>query len=146
MPNSPFVKKGDKCDIKFYLKVDNDGLVILSPEDLSKLPSMTKDEYDECNVTVNPLNWGTVCNLQSNSHVFDQESGKKVFDGDRYVQLKLRALVISWDFTYKDQDGEDVPVEVSEDSVDALHSLVGDYVLKEYNRRYEMTDDDRKNF
>jgi hypothetical protein len=145
MSNSVFVKKNDKCKIKFFVKVDDDGISILSPNQLGKEASLKQKDYDECNLSVTPLNWGTICNLQSESHIFDHETGKKAFDGDRYMKSKLRALIVEWDFTYKDQDGDDISVEVSDESVSALHSLVGDYILKEYNKRFEMSEDDRKN-
>ena len=69
----------------------------------------------------------------------------RVFDSDKYVQLKLTAIITDWSFKVKNIKGEDIPVKVTGENIDALHPVIANFILHSYNERFEMTEESRKN-
>jgi len=142
---SVFVENEQLTDMKFYVKSDDSGVNVLTQEQVSKLPSSQRSDYEECHVFIRPLTWGASCDLQSQSMAFDMNSGHRYFDTDSYVRHKMKAIIGAWSFTTVAPNGESVPVPVSEEAIDRLHPAVADFILKQYNERFEMTEKDRKN-
>ena len=140
-----FVRRSDSSDVKFFVKNEKSSVEIRSGDEVEKLPKLKRAEYEQCIVSLRPLTWGQSCDLQSNATTVDMSVGRKLFDADQYVRAKLRAIISEWSFTSTNPEGKEVPIEVTDEAVDSLHPVVADYLLKEYSRRFEMSDDDRKN-
>ena len=142
---SVFVLHDQTSDVIFYVKTKGGSVRIISPEARSELLSNERDEYEECQVSLRPLSWGTSCDLQSQSTCVDINVRQRVFDPDLYVRLKLKAIIASWTFMAKNDDEEEQLVPVNEKNIDSLHPVVADYLLREYAQRFELSEEDRKN-
>lgn len=140
-----FVRDDQIADVKFYIKSKKDRVKLISSEEFASLRAMEKSDYEECHVYLKPLTWGKSCLVQSNSYTINPMTTQRVFDPDKYVQMKLKAVISGWSFTNQNIKGEDVPVKVSEENIDSLHPIVADYILKAYNERFEMSEESRKN-
>ena len=140
-----FVREDQMADVKFYLKSKDNNIKIIKPEQYSELRSMEKKDCEECHVYLKPLTWGKSCQLQSSACVTNPETGARMFDSDKYIQLKLIAIISDWSFKVKNIKNEDIPVPVTEENINALYPMVADFILKSYNERYELTEETRKN-
>ena len=141
-----FVRDDQIADVKFYVNGRKDSIKIISPDSYSQLRAFEKRDYEECHVFLKPLTWGKSCQLQSAACIINPETYTRVFDSDRYVQLKLSAIISDWSFKVKNIKGEDIPVMVTEENIDALHPVIANFILHSYNERFEMTEESRKNF
>jgi len=141
-----FVRDDQIADVKFYVNGRKDSIKIVSPDSYSQLRAFEKRDYEECHVFLKPLTWGKSCQLQSAACIINPETYTRVFDSDRYVQLKLSAIISDWSFKVKNIKGEDIPVMVTEENIDALHPVIANFILHSYNERFEMTEESRKNF
>jgi len=142
---SVFVKNDEYSDVKFYVKSDGPSVDVCNEKDYNDHPVPVKNLYEECHVSLRPLAWGESCDLQTNSTSVDMNIGRKIFDPDQYIKNKLRAVIAKWSFSTMNADGVETPVAVSDASIDQLHQKVADFLLGEYARCFEMSDDDRKN-
>jgi len=141
-----FVRDDQIADVKFYVNGRKDSIKIVSPDSYSQLRAFEKRDYEECHVFLKPLTWGKSCQLQSAACIINPETYTRVFDSDRYVQLKLSAIISDWSFKVKNIKGEDIPVMVTEENIDALHPVIANFILHSYNERFEVTEESRKNF
>jgi len=141
-----FVRDDQIADVKFYVNGRKDSIKIVSPDSYSQLRASEKRDYEECHVFLKPLTWGKSCQLQSAACIINPETHTRVFDSDRYVQLKLSAIISDWSFKVKNIKGEDIPVMVTEENIDALHPVIANFILHSYNERFEVTEESRKNF
>lgn len=141
-----FVRDDQIADVKFYVNGRKDSIKIISPDSYSQLRAFEKRDYEECHVFLKPLTWGKSCQLQSAACIINPETYTRVFDSDRYVQLKLSAIISDWSFKVKNIKGEDIPVMVTEENIDALHPVIANFILHSYNERFEVTEESRKNF
>ena len=140
-----FVRDDQMANVKFYVKAKKDIVKLVKPDQFSSLRASEREEYEECHVFLKPLTWGKSCHLQANAYTIHPMTNQRVFDPDKYVQMKLKAVISSWSFMVKNIKGEDIPVKVTEENIDALHPVVADFILKEYNERFEMSEESRKN-
>lgn len=141
-----FVRDDQVADIKFYVRSKKDTVKLLKPEQFSALRASERTEFEECHVYLKPLTWGMSCQLQSGAYSINPMTNQRAFDPDKYVQMKLKAVISSWSFVTKNIKGEEVPVKVTEDNIDSLHPVVADFILRAYNERFEMSEESRKNF
>lgn len=142
---SVFVTEDQIADVRFFVKSNKSFIKILKPEAYSDLSAAEKAQYDEFTVKLRPLTWGRACQLQSASHSIDPATNMRAFDSDKYVQMKLRAIISEWNFKVTNAKGEDVVPKINEEAVNALHPTVAEFILKEYNERFEYNDEKRKN-
>ena len=142
---SVFVKDDQVSDVKFFVRSDVESLSLKDPTEMGKVLASDRKNYEECHVYLKPLKWGKSCDLQSNAMSINPMTNQRFFDADKYIRIKLQAVIVAWSFTTKNPAGQDVPIEVKEDSIDNLHPAVADYLLKQYSKRFEMSDTDRKN-
>lgn len=140
-----FVRDDQISDIKFYIKSKRDSVRLITQEKYNSLIASERLEYEECHVFLKPLTWGKSCQLQSMANTLNPMTNQRMFDPDKYVQLKLRAVISGWSFVSKNIKGEETPVKVTEENIDALHPIVADFVLKCYNERFELSEETRKN-
>lgn len=143
---SVFVHKGKTSDVKFFVKSTDERIWLKTAEELKGLAASEKEGFEEYHVALQPLSWGEACSLQSRSMTSDPMTAQRVFDTDNYVRMKLHSVIADWSFTDTDKDGNEKKVEVSSDSIDMLHPAVADFILKEYRKRFELSEEDRKNF
>lgn len=141
-----FVRDDQMADVKFFIKSKKDIVKLVKPEQFSALRASERADFEECHVYLKPLTWGKSCQLQSNAYSINPMTNQKAFDPDKYVQMKLKAVISSWSFVVKNIKGEDIPVKVTEENIDSLHPVVADFILKAYNERFELSEESRKNF
>lgn len=140
-----FVREEDRSDITFYIRIKGDSIKLLNPNEYSKLRTMEKPEYEENHVQIRPLTWAKSNQVQGLARVIDSKTGMRVFDSELFIQAKLKAIIASWSFKVKNIKGEDVPVPVNSDNIDALHPIVANHIINQYSERYEMSEETRKN-
>ena len=140
-----FVRDDQISDVKFYVNAKKDSIKVFTSDDFSGLRASEKRDFEECHVFLKPLTWGKSCQLQSSACVTNPDTHMRVFDSDKYVQLKLAAIISDWSFKVKNIKGEDIPVKVTEENIDALHPVIANFILHSYNERFEMTEEIRKN-
>jgi hypothetical protein len=131
-----FVREDQLADVKFYIRSKKDNVKLIDQSTYSTLRAFEKEEYEECHVYLKPLTWGSSCKLQSSSYSINPMTNQNMFDSDKFLQIKLKTIISAWSFTNKNIKGEDVPVKVTGENIDALHPIVADYILKSYNERF----------
>lgn len=141
-----FVRDDQISDIKFYLSSKKGALKLYTPEHYGSLASSEKIDCEECHVSVKPLTWGKVCQLQSVSNSVDQRTNMRAFDPDKYIQMKLKAIILDWSFKTRNIKEEEIVVPVTEENIDALHPSVANHILRIYSERFELNEEKRKNF
>jgi hypothetical protein len=129
----------------FYVSSNGDTLRIKTVKDFADVPASEREKYEECHVFLKPLSWGRSCELQSQAMTSDPMTLQRVFDADMYVRRKLMTVIGKWSFVDKNEAGLEIPVPVNESTVDNLHPAVADLILKEYSKRFELSEQDRKN-
>ena len=142
---SVFVTDEQIAEIRFFVKDMKSSIKILRPDSYADLPGSEKTLFEEYIVKIRPLSWGRACQLQSSAHTIDPATNIRMFDSDRYVQMKLLSIIKEWNFKVYNIKGEEGIPKICEEAVNALHPAVADFILKEYNERFEYTDDKRKN-
>lgn len=140
-----FVSEKERSDVRFYVKVKGESLRIINPKEYANLLAMERGDYEECHVQLKPLTWAGSCKIQSLARVTDPATNMRIFDPELFIQSKLKAVISGWSFKTKNIKGEDVPIPVAAENIDALHPLIADYILKEYANRYEMSEEIKKN-
>ena len=141
-----FVKKGRSVDVKFFVKKKIDKMGVINPEKFEILPAFEKEKYEECHVFLRPLNWGEACDLQRGANVVDASLNQRVFDPDTYIQNKLLLIILDWEFTQEGEDEDEIEkIPVTLESINLLHPMVADFLLKEYTNRFELSEEERKN-
>ncbi len=139
---SLFVTPEQMSKVKFYTKEDGASIKILKPEAYSVLTGAEKAKYDEDTVTLRPLSWGKICQLQSAANVVDSMTNLHRFDSDKFIQLKLLAMIVEWTFKVETVKKNIIVPPINEDALNALHAAVVDFILKEYRDRYEYQEED----
>lgn len=137
---SVFVRSDQFSDLVFFVKSSENGIRIRDQKFFQDLTASEKVGFEECHVFLKPLSWGKSCELQSQAMGHDPMTNQRIFDSDQYVRKKLLAVIGKWSFV----DG-DAQVPINEMSVDSLHPAVADFILREYSRRFELSEQDRKN-
>jgi len=140
-----FVRDDQISDVMFYIKAKKDNVRLIKPEQFSSLIASERSDCEECHVFLKPLTWGKSSQIQSSAHTINPMTNQPMFDQEMYVRMKLRAVISGWSFTTKNIKGEDTPVKVTEESIDALHPIVAEFILKSYNERFELSEEARKN-
>jgi len=140
-----FVRDEDRSEVIFYIRIKGDSIKLLNKSEYSRLRTMDKAEYEENHVQIRPLTWAKSNQVQGLARVIDAKTGMRIFDSELFIQFKLKAIIASWSFTVKNIKGEDVPVPVNSENIDALHPIVANHIVNEYSERYEMSEETRKN-
>ena len=135
-----FVRDDQFSDVLFFVKSSETGIRLKDQKAYQELVASEKVGFEECHVFLKPLSWGKSCELQSQAMGHDAMTNQRIFDADQYVRRKLLAVIGKWSFT--EGDG---PVPINDMSVDSLHPAVADFILKEYAKRFELSEADRKN-
>jgi len=140
-----FVRDDQISDITFYIMAKKDNVRLIKPDQFRTLMASERSGCEECHVFLKPLTWGKSSQIQSSAHTINPMTNQPMFDQELYVRMKLRTIISGWSFTAKNIKGEDIPVKVTEENIDALHPLVAEFILKSYNERFELTEEARKN-
>ena len=142
---SMFVSQDDTVEYSFYCKMQGYRITILDIEDWEKLDEEKQQAYEKHKVVFKPLTWGAQTECRSAGIYENPETGFREWDGERYVLEKLCRVVVDWDFVDEDKDGEKVKVPVSREAIRHLHPAFGDHLVRVYDKKTELTEQEEKN-
>jgi hypothetical protein len=141
---SAFVLPNQLAEVKFYIKNTFASIKIVKPDVYCELSGAEKADYEEAIVKIRPLTWGKACEIQSAAHIYDQVNNLRTFDSDKFVKLKLIAVLAEWTFKTRNIKNDMVVAPICEEAVNALHPAVADFILKEYHERFEYNETKRR--
>ncbi len=121
--------------IDFYVKSSTFFLKIIKQDDYDKKSDKEKIGYNKEFVVIRSLTWGEIGKLQNMSTVPGVEKDTFRFDSDLFCKLKLTMIIHEWSFTSE----ENTIAPIDQKNVDALHPEMADFILREYNKVFEYT-------
>ena len=87
------------------------------------------------------MTWGLYNDLQEHSSVFDHNEGQNKFNFRRYKEEKLKKLIVKWDATNTDSNGNVVPIPVNEKNILNLSPSIAENIIAQYDEISVMDED-----
>lgn len=140
-----FFTKHDTFEAIFYCRFEGYKATILDPEEWGELDDSKQKAYEKYEVRFKPLSWGAHSELKGGCFYVDVESNMRVFNYDKYSMDKLCKVVVDWNLTRTNADGEEEKVDPTDEMVRRLHPLVAQYMVDLYETEVEMSGEAEKN-
>jgi hypothetical protein len=141
-----FINKDVLFNIKFYVRVIRGYKVhIVDEEGYAEILPDQKDKYEEVCITLKPLSWGSNCAIRRAAQKINPETQMKEWDGETYADCKVKRIIYKWSFTRRNENGDDIPVDVTSTEIDNLHPDIIEHILRRYDKEMEVTPQDLKN-
>lgn len=129
----------------FYCRFDDYKVTIIDNDMWEALPEKKKEKYKRYEVTFVPLTWGAHSKLRGDHYYTDPETNMRAFNYDAYNLSKLTRVIKRWNLTIRKPDGQETPVEPTEEMIKRLHPLVADHMLHLYESEVELSGEAEKN-
>lgn len=138
---SMFVEQQKLVEVELYYKQSKSGNAVRVVTDLTKLKEEDKKGFTKSVFKMRPMTWRTYNDLLRESKATNPLTMSEETDWATYREKKLVKLLAEWDATDKDGD----PISVNEDRIMALHPLIAENILNEYDRKVYLDEEEQKN-
>jgi hypothetical protein len=117
--------------VDLFYRMTPGGLRVETSTVVKNLPEDEQKEYSKLSLKLRPMNWKMYNTLQKES-LIDSGSGQAdTINWVLYKEKKLHAIVAEWNLT--DEKGAAVPVNT--DTIGALHPVIPEMILREYDAK-----------
>jgi hypothetical protein len=142
---SVFIRDKNTFRLDFWIKHLGDyNFRFVNKQTWEKMTDEERVEFQHCWVSFKPLNWRMHNELRDRAIYDNLETGQKDWSQPTYAQEKLKAVIIDWSFTEEDEDGNELKVPVSDQSLSSLHPGIAEIIMDTYEEHTELTDDKKK--
>lgn len=129
-----FIADNDVIDIVIFYKKLGRTYVTYSEKDFNVDEKIEdKDKYKKITVSMKILTWNLYNDLQDAASVFDPMEGRNKFNFRKYKEEKLKRLIVKWDATTADKDGNQIPVPVNDKNILSLAPSIAETLLSDYD-------------
>jgi hypothetical protein len=137
--------KHDYFERVFYCSFSGYKVGIISDEQWERMSADKKDDYIMYSVKFKPLTWGQHGKLRGSCQTTCPETGQRIFNYDMYAVKKLSMVIVEWNLTRKDEEGNIENIDPTEKAVEMLHPLIATHMLSVYEDEVEMSKETEKN-
>ena len=140
-----FIEENDLIDVAIFYRKTGKSYIAYGEKDFNEaVKDESKSKFKKLVVSLRPMTWGLYNDLQEHSSVFDHNEGKNKFNFRRYKEEKLKKLIVKWDATNTDSNGNVVPIPVNEKNILNLSPSIAENIIAQYDEISVMDEEEEK--
>lgn len=140
-----FLEEDELLDIAVYYKKIGRHYVAYGEQVFNEVGLNEEDKgtYSKLKIRARPLTWGLYNDLQEAAMVEDGLGNRK-WNYKVYKENKLRKIIVKWDATAKDEDGNEKPAPINHGVIGRLAPDIAEVILNVYDQMTLIDEDAEK--